>query len=249
MIHSPLILPCLSGSTVCDTRPQWCVNTPPTPALSENPRFRSEVQTFPKFQTWPSAESCGVWAVRRCYLSSSGLPESLDNEGQKSDLRPSYSMNFSNTEFTWNVILTVWGGKGQQSCKRWYQFTLSSCPFIPEIPLVSIFIAIQLFPLAYLYLLTFTQLELGGLFTSKHSVRDLVSAFRNSVSVLYISSLVDVVDWYGFIYVSTLKIFLIVVIFPETHGTYQWSFVLFTRWLQNTQETLKWSRAMDVIHC
>lgn len=59
---------------------------------------------------------------------------------------------------------------------------------------MSIFIAIQLFPLAYLYLLTFTQLDLGGLFTSKHSVRDSVSAVRNSVSVLYILSLVDVVD-------------------------------------------------------
>lgn len=158
-------------------------------------------------------------------------------------------MSFSNTEFTWNVILTVWGGKGQKKLQTLVPVHSFLCPFIPEIPLVSIFIAIQLFPLAYLYLLTFTQLELGGLFTSKHSVRDLVSAFRNSVSVLYIPSLVDVVDWCSFIYVSTLKIFLIVVICPETHGTCQWSCVLFTRWLQNTQETLKWSRAMDAIHC
>lgn len=79
---------------------------------------------------------------------------------------------------------------GPKSYKSWYQFTLFSFPFIPEILLKSIFTIIQVFPLVFQYLLSFTCLELSEPFTSKYLVTDLVSSFRNAVS--YCSNLVDV---------------------------------------------------------
>lgn len=126
--------------------------------------------------------------------------------------------------FIWNLILTVWGWKGPKSYKSWYQFTRLSFPFIPVIQLRSLFTGIRVFWLAYLYLLSFTWLELGELITSKHLVIDLGSGFRNPV--FYYSSLVDVVNWCSLVCVCTLKILLTAEICYLCYVTRNWWYLL-----------------------